>query len=80
LIGPGKLLLVVSQLFEVPVLVLWVGTRVGGKKKLSLYVRNIFARSHTKHQWRCSNIEASYNTRFGFLLHPDTLSSRTLET
>jgi hypothetical protein len=56
-----------------------VGTRVGGKK-LSLDVRNIFARSHTEHQWRCSNIEASYNTRFGFLLHPDALSSGTLDT
>jgi hypothetical protein len=52
LIGPGGLLLVVSHLFAVPVLVLWLGLEKS--KLLNLDVRNIFAGSHTEHHWRCS--------------------------
>jgi hypothetical protein len=43
MIGPGGLLLVISYLFAVPILVLWVGFREKErKKKLNLDVRNIF--------------------------------------
>jgi hypothetical protein len=41
LIGPGGLLLGVSQLFAVPVLVLWV--ELEKSKLLNMDVRNIFA-------------------------------------
>jgi hypothetical protein len=52
LIGAGQLLLVVSHLFAVPVLVLWVGLKTNKESKLGC--ENIFARSHTEHRWRCS--------------------------
>jgi hypothetical protein len=45
---PSGLVLVVSHLFAVSVLVLWLGLRKS--KLLNLDVRNIFARSHTDHQ------------------------------
>ncbi len=52
MIGPGGLVLVVSSLYAVPVLVLWVGLEKS--KYLILDARNIFAESHTEHCWRCS--------------------------
>jgi hypothetical protein len=48
MIGPSGLVLVVSHLFAVSVLVLWL--RLGKSKLLNLDVRNIFATSHTEHQ------------------------------
>ncbi len=52
LIGAGQLLLVVSHLFAIPVLVLWVGLKKNKESKLGC--ENNFARSHTEHRWRCS--------------------------
>ncbi len=46
-VGPGGLPLVVSDLFAVPILVLWAGLQKS--KLLNLDVRNIFAGSHTEH-------------------------------
>jgi hypothetical protein len=51
MIGQSGLVLV-SGLFAVPVLVLWVG--LGKSKQLNLDVRNIFAGSLTEHCWSCS--------------------------
>jgi hypothetical protein len=52
LIGPSGLLLVVSHLLAVPS----VSFRGVVPKNIhyNLDVRNIFARSHTEHWWRCS--------------------------
>jgi hypothetical protein len=52
MIGPCGLLLVVSHLFAITILVLWVGFKK--RKKLNLDVRIIFAGSHTEHSWGCS--------------------------
>ncbi len=58
MIGLGGLLLVVSHLFAVPVLVLWVGL----EKNVIDHTRlrgNIFAGSHIKHHWKCCNSVAT---------------------
>ncbi len=52
MIGPAGLLLVVPQLFAIPVSVLWVGFL--NSVKLNLDVKNFFAGLHTEHLWRCS--------------------------
>jgi hypothetical protein len=57
MIGSGGLLLVVSHLFAVSILVLWVGL----EKIIIIIITiiecgNIFARLHTDHCWRCSYI------------------------
>jgi hypothetical protein len=51
LIGPGGLLVVVSHLFVVPFLVLWLGL---GKRKRE-YSLEIFEEDHTV-RWRCSKL------------------------
>jgi hypothetical protein len=54
LIGPAGLLLVVSHLFAIPVLVLWVGLEKC--KQLKLGCENFFAGSHSEHCLRWSKI------------------------
>jgi hypothetical protein len=49
LIGPGALLLVVSHLFVIPILVLWVGVGKKNRQLKYLDVRNIIAGSHAEH-------------------------------
>jgi hypothetical protein len=48
MIGPGALLLVVSHLFVIPILVLWVGLEKN-RQLINLDVRNIIAGSHAEH-------------------------------
>jgi len=53
MIGPCGLLLVVSHLFAVTILVLWMG--LGKKKKNWTWMSELFfAGSHTEHSWGCS--------------------------
>jgi hypothetical protein len=53
MIGQRGLLLIVSHQFVVVVLVLRVMLKK--RKEVNLDVRNIFARSHIKHCWKCPN-------------------------
>jgi hypothetical protein len=66
MVGPGGLLLVVSNLFAIPTLVLLLGW-----KKVNNYtwMRNISAGSHTEeHSWRCCYSKAGWTLLFNALL------------
>jgi hypothetical protein len=54
-IGLSGLLLLISDLFAIPVSVLWVGLEKKNVLKTWMW-ETFFAVSHTEHRWRCSKI------------------------